>query len=614
MERELTYEELNERVKELEKENNFYKCMMDAFPVNVFVKDTSCHYSITSKVCDELNGVERGGLKGKTDFDLQSSKEIAQSFYDDDLNIMRKKEGSFMLSPTLCGDTIKYYQIFKEPIVDEDGTVLGILGMVIDPNSEVLTQDKEQSAPEQYLEDYKNENSLLLDYNIETDETMVLSDSVDFHDLPEKFEGFASYLEGQGFIDHVGAERLTALIDKIKNGRSECSRVVMYFDSEGNHKYALANMTALYDKKRKASRVICVLRVIPEADLEMEKKRIVMQEASVRFNDLLSGAYERIIYVSPTKDWYQVMKNDTEMEIAETGTFDGIKVLWQDLIDKHAWEQFKKLYYDDYLLYQGKRPGINTFRTQSKIAEDVYRWKEITIFAHATEDDARSFIVAVADIEDDVREENRIKRHDANKQIIDVLSTIVEYRDLESGEHIHRIEALSELLLKEYSKDNVTDGFTDEEIKIIATASAMHDIGKIAISDTILLKPGKLTKEEFDNMKEHTVKGSEMIRTVASIQDKDYARYCYEICRYHHERYDGKGYPDGLAGDDIPVAAQIVSVADVYDALVSKRCYKDAYAKDEAYTMIMNGECGTFSDKILHCLEQCRNDIEALYA
>jgi putative two-component system response regulator len=115
-------------------------------------------------------------------------------------------------------------------------------------------------------------------------------------------------------------------------------------------------------------------------------------------------------------------------------------------------------------------------------------------------------------------------------------------------------------------------------------------------------------------MKEHTIKGSELVNTVASIQDQDYARYCYEICRYHHERYDGNGYPDGLAGDEIPVAAQIVSVADVYDALVSKRCYKDAYSKEQAFQMILNGECGVFSDRILQCFIDSREELEALYA
>lgn len=130
----VSYRELEEKVQQLEQQNHFLNCIFDAIPVNVFVKDTECKYCYTNKICDMLNGVERGALRGKTDFDLQNSDEIAQSFYDDDKTIMREKKGSRMLSPTLCGSGIKYYDIFKEPVLDTDGSVMGIIGMVIDPN------------------------------------------------------------------------------------------------------------------------------------------------------------------------------------------------------------------------------------------------------------------------------------------------------------------------------------------------------------------------------------------------------------------------------------------------------------------------------------------------
>ena len=120
---ECTKDELIARIQSLEKENHFYKCLMDAFPVNVFVKDTDCRYTITSRKCDELNGVERGGLKGKTDFDIQGSRDVAQSFYEDDQQILRDKVGSRMFSPAVCGESVKYFDIFKEPILDEDGNI-----------------------------------------------------------------------------------------------------------------------------------------------------------------------------------------------------------------------------------------------------------------------------------------------------------------------------------------------------------------------------------------------------------------------------------------------------------------------------------------------------------
>lgn len=611
---ECTKDELIARIQSLEKENHFYKCLMDAFPVNVFVKDTDCRYTITSRKCDELNGVERGGLKGKTDFDIQGSRDVAQSFYEDDQQILRDKVGSRMFSPAVCGESVKYFDIFKEPILDEDGNILGILGMVVDPGEEILTSDKERSDSIAYNEDYKYENNLMFDYNLATSEAMILVKPAEYDFLPNHTDSFADYIEEHEYLDAENVNKIKRLFDKIRNGKSQCGGVIQFFNNDGNSKYALVNVNALYGKDGKASRVMCLIRTIDEITAHNEKKKHIIKDVSARFNNILSDAFEKIIYVSPGRNWYHVIKNNTGDMLDSTGTYENLKSVWRNAISEKEWEQFNEMHANGDFKKNETRHGVTIFRARSNATSEDYRWKEVTIFSKASEDDEKSFIIAITDIEDDVCEENRVKRHDTNRQIIDVLSTIVEYRDLESGEHIKRIEDLSAILLREYSKMSDNAGFTEEEIKIISAAAAMHDIGKIAISDTILLKPGKLTKEEYDNMKEHTVKGSELVRTVASIQDKDYARYCYEICRYHHERYDGKGYPEGLSGDDIPIAAQIVSIVDVYDALVSKRCYKDAYAKEKAYEMIKNGECGIFSDKIMNCFDNCIHEIEALYA
>ena len=149
-------------------------------------------------------------------------------------------------------------------------------------------------------------------------------------------------------------------------------------------------------------------------------------------------------------------------------------------------------------------------------------------------------------------------------------------------------------------------------MEIITSASSLHDVGKIAIPDGILLKPGRLTAEEFEIMKTHTTKGSELLTNIKGIWDEDYAQVCYEICRHHHEKYDGRGYPDGLKGDEIPVAAQIVSIADVYDALVSSRVYKGAFTVDVAFQMINDGECGVFSPKLLDSFARVREEFESL--
>lgn len=195
---------------------------------------------------------------------------------------------------------------------------------------------------------------------------------------------------------------------------------------------------------------------------------------------------------------------------------------------------------------------------------------------------------------------------EVNNVIIDTMSNVVEFRNLESGEHIKRIKKFTRCLTDCVAEQCPEYGLTEQEIKIIEQASAMHDIGKIAIPDSILLKPGKLTAEEFEIMKTHASKGCELIERIVDVQGKKYSLYCYEICRHHHERYDGRGYPDGLKEEEIPIAAQIVSVADVYDALVSKRVYKSAYKREKAYEMIQHGECGAFSPKLLKCFGEVK--------
>lgn len=214
-------------------------------------------------------------------------------------------------------------------------------------------------------------------------------------------------------------------------------------------------------------------------------------------------------------------------------------------------------------------------------------------------------------LEELVKEQTVQLRQTTNK-IIDTLSTVVEFRDLESGEHITRIKGFTRILLNYVMKKYPEYGITQDQKEKIIQASVMHDVGKIAIPDHILLKPGKLTDEEFEIMKQHTVKGCDIINTISFIDDKEFFRYCYEICRHHHERYDGRGYPDRLKGEDIPISAQIVSLADVYDALVSERVYKKAFTPDQAYEMIQSGQCGTFSPKILECFKMAKGEFEEL--
>ncbi len=191
-----------------------------------------------------------------------------------------------------------------------------------------------------------------------------------------------------------------------------------------------------------------------------------------------------------------------------------------------------------------------------------------------------------------------------NTLMIDILSTIVEFRNGESGLHVVRIRIITEILLDSLRKKWPEYGIDESAIALISNAAALHDIGKIAIPEEILNKPGKLDKEEFEVIKTHSSIGEEMLAGLHFGQEEKLVKYARQICRWHHERWDGGGYPDGLKGDNIPIAAQIVSVADVYDALVSKRVYKEAYSHKKAMEMIFNGECGQFSPKILDCLRE----------
>ena len=188
-----------------------------------------------------------------------------------------------------------------------------------------------------------------------------------------------------------------------------------------------------------------------------------------------------------------------------------------------------------------------------------------------------------------------------NNDMLDTLSMVIEYRDVESGRHIHRIRKFTEALLRALVSKYPKYDLTEEKIELITSASSIHDIGKIAIPDSILLSPRRLTYDEFKVIKQHTVKGCEILDQLESVEKNEYFRYCYDICRYHHEKWDGQGYPDGLSGDQIPIWAQVVSLADCYDALTSERPYKAAYSHEQAVDMIRSGACGTFSDEMMDC-------------
>ena len=209
--------------------------------------------------------------------------------------------------------------------------------------------------------------------------------------------------------------------------------------------------------------------------------------------------------------------------------------------------------------------------------------------------------------QDELIEEQAKKLRESNSVMIDALSSIIEYRSVETGKHIQRIGMFTKVLLEDVADCCPEYMLDDRNIASIVSASALHDIGKIAIPDAILNKPGRLTPKEYETMKTHSVKGCEMLAGLDRMGDHEYLQYAYNICRYHHERWDGRGYPDGLKGDNIPICAQVVGLADCYDALTNDRVYKKALPPEQAINMILNGECGTFSPRLLENLKNVQD-------
>ena len=188
--------------------------------------------------------------------------------------------------------------------------------------------------------------------------------------------------------------------------------------------------------------------------------------------------------------------------------------------------------------------------------------------------------------------------------MIRILSNVLGFRNSESSEHILHIRTATEMMLRKLVKTTDVYHLTETDIAMITTASSLHDIGKIGIPEGILNKPGRLTDEEFKIMKTHSEIGASLIRDMNFSESKPLVHAAWEICRWHHERWDGKGYPDGLKGEEIPISAQVVSIVDVYDALTSERCYKKAFDHDTAVKMILEGQCGQFNPILLKCLKE----------
>lgn len=357
----------------------------------------------------------------------------------------------------------------------------------------------------------------------------------------------------------------------------------------------------------------------------MQNKILVVDDAEMN-RELLRDILEDVYEVEMSEDGEEAVRKLEEMN-EETAALlldlqmpkmDGFAVL--DEMKKHGWMKHIPV-----LIISGERAvEIESRCFELGVSDFIHKPFEpalvknrvknaVDLFAYKNKLEEKVKVQT-----ETLRKQNRIlqlqteKLKENNERIIEVLGTVVESRSLESGEHIQRVKGYTKILAYQLMKDYPEYGLDEKQVEMMVAASSLHDVGKIAIPDKILLKPGRFTEEEFEYMKSHTTRGCDILNNIEDIWDDEYRQVSLEICRHHHERYDGKGYPDGLKGEEIPISAQIVSIADVYDALVCERVYKDAIPKDKAYHMIINGECGVFSPKLMECFRKSREAFEKL--
>ena len=338
-------------------------------------------------------------------------------------------------------------------------------------------------------------------------------------------------------------------------------------------------------------------------DIFASQYELIQTESSEAAFRILTGQYKDISVVLINEGIASRFSSDSVKTLSALKVFDNIPViLILDGENSHIKHNSLQMPFCDVI-----SSPVNPYIAKRRVANMA------ELFSHKNELEQLVNEQTKKILEQNERLKTQQKKiNTINNDMLDTLSTVIEYRDVESGRHIHRIRKFTELLLRVLAKKYPKYNLTEEKIELITSASSIHDIGKIAIPDSILLSPCRLTYDEFRVMKQHTIKGCEILEQLDAVEKNEYYSYCYDICRYHHEKWDGLGYPDRLVGDQIPIWAQVVSVADCYDALTSERPYKTAFSHEQAVDMIRTGACGAFSDEMMECFGAVLPQFKAL--
>ena len=421
------------------------------------------------------------------------------------------------------------------------------------------------------------------------------------------------YLHGAGSFFVIYKKRKELDMEKILDLSEE-----LYLDVLTDHTglQISANIGGTMAKNEKNTIVIEVgsEKLSPlHSDIKEAKQQILIVDDSQMNRELLAEMLQEDFKIMEAENGKQAVeilqKHSSEIALVLLDiimpVMNGFEVL-EVMNEKHMMENIPVIMIStentDEIIRQAYELGVSDYINRPFDARIVYRRVNNTIKLYAKQ---RRLINLV---------KKQVEEKENNNQImISILSHIVEFRNGESGAHVLHINILTEMLLERLMQKTDQYPLTWTERHLIPTASALHDIGKIGIEEKILNKPGKLTKEEFEIMKTHTLIGADMLKDIQVQHGEELVKIAYEICRWHHERYDGRGYPDGLKGEEIPISAQVVSLADVYDALVSERVYKKAFSHETAIEMIKNGECGIFNPILMECMLEIQDKMREAY-